>query len=576
MNYPEYINRVCGHVVTGNLNIIKHNGLKDTISKGPLFKEPRSINFDDNLVSVIKNVKDFLPIWCNKENVAQDCISAWFQEFVAIVTEETDNLKNKYVNDLRRSSIFNNSNASRELKYLHEHFIFCPIDKATKNVAIICKKYYIDNILEECKNNTGINISNLNVEIINKNVTKFCKSVLNFDTDPEISSIPHMVASPKFHKPILKMRYIVSYAKCSIKLLAKYLTQGLKAIYKEIVSYCKCNMLFKVTGVKRNWIILNNNPILEGLNYINEHSIARNVETYDFSTLYTNLKHDDIKLALRETIKLAFRRKKSKIISIYKKGFSWVSKPRNDTFVFDEHMLIQAVDFVIDNCYFTIGNMVFKQTVGVPIGIDCGPYIANLTLFYYENRFLETTYKSKYIVAKKLTYTYRLIDDITTLNSDGYFKEYFKEIYPPSLELNKENIGDLQANVLDLDINILDNNKFSCKLFDKRDNFNFKIVQFQPIHNNQASAISYGVFNSQIIRFSRICSDIKHFKERVLNMFNELCRLGYKDKRLIYNYNKIVRKHDLCWKYGISYSILLISCFNITLALHQIEFCIHG
>ena len=214
-------------------------------------------------------------------------------------------------------------------------------------------------------------------------------------------------------------------------------------------------------------------------------------------------------------------------------------------------MLIQAVDFVIDNCYFTIGNMVFKQTVGVPIGIDCGPYIANLTLFYYENRFLETTYKSKYIVAKKLTYTYRLIDDITTLNSDGYFKEYFKEIYPPSLELNKENVGDLQANVLDLDINILDNNKFSCKLFDKRDNFNFKIVQFQPIHNNQASAISYGVFNSQIIRFSRICSDIKHFKERVLNMFNELCSLGYKDKRLIYNYNKIVRKHDLCWKYGI-------------------------
>ncbi len=162
---------------------------------------------------------------------------------------------------------------------------------------------------------------------------------------------------------------------------------------------------------------------------------------------------------MHDTIKLAFRRrKKFKYIAIYEKSFSWVNKPRHGTFVFDEHMLIQAVDFVMDNCYFTVGSQVFKQSIGVPIGIDCGPYIANLTLFYYENRFLDKTCKSKYIIAKKLTYTYRLIDDITSLNSDGY--HYLKEIYPPSLELNRENIGDSQANVLDLDINIIDN-KFS-------------------------------------------------------------------------------------------------------------------
>ena len=111
---------------------------------------------------------------------------------------------------------------------------------------------------------------------------------------------------------------------------------------------------------------------------------------------------------------------------------------------------------------------------------------------------------------------------------------------------------------MDLDINILDN-KVNCKLFDKRDNFNFKIVQFQPVHNNQASAISYGVFNSQIIRFSRICTNFIHFKERVIHMFNELCSLGYKYERLIYNYNKVVRKHDLCWKYGVECKDILQS-----------------
>ena len=117
--------------------------------------------------------------------------------------------------------------------------------------------------------------------------------------------LPHMFSSPKFHKPKLKFRYVISYANCSIKPLAVKVSLALKAIYSEICRYTK--MLFKVTGINRNWVILNNKPILDSLNYINEHGIARNIQTFDFSTLYTNLDHKDMKDALRFTIKLAFR-----------------------------------------------------------------------------------------------------------------------------------------------------------------------------------------------------------------------------------------------------------------------------
>ena len=88
----------------------------------------------------------------------------------------------------------------------------------------------------------------------------------------------------------------------------------------------------------------------------------------------------------------------------------------------------------------------------IPIGVDAGPYIANLTLWYFENKFLENTFKSKYIVANKLGKTYRLIDDITSINPDGYFESHFNDIYPDSLQLNKENDRDISANVLDLNI----------------------------------------------------------------------------------------------------------------------------
>ena len=114
----------------------------------------------------------------------------------------------------------------------------------------------------------------------------------------------------------------------------------------------------------------------------------------------------------------------------------------------------------------------------------------------------EGTYKTKYIVTRKLRYTFRLIDDITTINSDGYFKEYVDNIYPACLELNKENEGTDRADMLDLRLSIEDG-KFISGLYDKRDAFKFDIVQFMPSCCNQSSSVLYGVFSSQIIRISR-------------------------------------------------------------------------
>ena len=75
------------------------------------------------------------------------------------------------------------------------------------------------------------------------------------------------------------------------------------------------------------------------------------------------------------------------------------------------------MDFLLDNCYFEVGNTLYKQCIGVPIGINPAPYMANLTMWYFENKFLDRTYKSKYYIVKNLSKTFRLIDDITTLIS---------------------------------------------------------------------------------------------------------------------------------------------------------------
>ena len=51
------------------------------------------------------------------------------------------------------------------------------------------------------------------------------------------------------------------------------------------------------------------------------------------------------------------------------------------------------------------------------------------------------------------------------------------QIYPPELQLNKANTSDTEAPFLDLHLSI-SNGFVSSKIYDKRDEFNFDIVNF--------------------------------------------------------------------------------------------------
>ena len=72
---------------------------------------------------------------------------------------------------------------------------------------------------------------------------------------------------------------------------------------------------------------------------------------------------------------------------------------------------------------------------------------------------------------------------------------FWQLIYPDSLTLNKDEV-DSAANVLDLDISINVEGKFSCKVYDKRDDFGFKVVKFQPLMSNHTSSVLYGTYYS--------------------------------------------------------------------------------
>ena len=78
----------------------------------------------------------------------------------------------------------------------------------------------------------------------------------------------------------------------------------------------------------------------------------------------------------------------------------------------------------------------YRQCVGIPMGTDCAPLLANLFLFYYEYKYMKNLIKNNIILAKKFNNTMRYIDDLLTLNNNQ-FDAAIKDIYPQELQLKK-------------------------------------------------------------------------------------------------------------------------------------------
>ena len=72
-------------------------------------------------------------------------------------------------------------------------------------------------------------------------------------------------------------------------------------------------------------------------------------------------------------------------IIINKQGCaSWSSKKRGHHFVFTKSLLKEAIKFLLDNYFFSIGNITMIQIIGIPMGSDPAPFFANLFLAHKE------------------------------------------------------------------------------------------------------------------------------------------------------------------------------------------------
>ena len=414
--------------------------------------------------------------------------------------------------------------------------------------------HYIDTLKQELSGTKAYEqTSEKEKSVINNhifhNATSFAVSV---NEDQE--RFPTFYWLPKLHKKTYKARFIANSSSCMTTELSKLITSCLTTIKNHVIKYCE--KVYERSGKNLFWSIKNS---CEVLNKLKSRGLrASSLSTNDFSTLYTTLSHDLIKDKLVDLIERTFQREGSLYIACNDRNALFTSDAVRNYSLWSCQRVFEALTFLLDNIYIRFGSKLYRQIVGIPMGTNCAPLVADLFLFCYERDFMMSlSAENQSGVIEAFNSTSRYLDDQLNIDNN-FFDSMVNRIYPSELQLNKANVSDAEASFLDVHLSISDG-FVKTKIYDKRDYFNFDIVNFPFLDGDVPRSASYGVYISQLIRFARVSSHADDFNTRNKVLTAKLLRQGYRYHKFRKAFSKFYRRHfDIVSKYNVGLKTLLL------------------
>ena len=533
-----------GHVITGDFNIVDDKKLRQLFQFGPKYREPPKVNWNLNFKIIMDAAEAYARKWAVLEEVDVECLSDWLSTVRDKVKARILRLRSSCAVTNTRSA-FGDLAVCKCLDALHDEYVVFPADKASNNIIFVCKSYYIQCLVNELKlhsdeQNNTYSLSTLCEEDIFRNHSSVLREFgISLASDDNV--LPSLYWIPKIHKNPYKQRFIAGSSKCTTKRLSHLLTIILTTIKNGLVRYC--DKVYETSGLNQMWILKNSKELLETLQTTKIKYTS--IRTFDFSTLYTTIPHDKLKSRISLLVKQAFFHKNGSrryqyIVITSNKGY--FSNNTDAKHKYTDEEIIKMLHFLIDNIFIKFAGMVFRQTVGIPMGTNCAPLLADLFLYSYEAEFIQSLNKAgRKNVAKRFINTYRYIDDLISLNNPT-IANYLDHIYPDELEIKETTESADSASYLDLFIQIR-HHDLHTKLYDKRDDFNFEIINFPYLSSNIPSAPAYGVYVSQLLRYCRACESYDDFRERHSLLAFKLVRQGFSVGRLASSFKKFYGRY---------------------------------
>ena len=144
---------------------------------------------------------------------------------------------------------------------------------------------------------------------------------------------------------------------------------------------------------------------------------------------------------MNNIINNAFKRKNGATrythIKVGRNKSYFTSNPLNGDSKYTASDICKMIEFLVDNIYVRFGRQLFRQMVGIPMGTNCAPLLADLFLYSYENEFLDKRIKEgKRKLARKSNLSYRYTDNLISFNNKK-FKEFISDIYLKELPISE-------------------------------------------------------------------------------------------------------------------------------------------
>lgn len=284
--------------------------------------------------------------------------------------------------------------------------------------------------------------------------------------------------------------------------------------------------------------------------------LRRRIDSRDFKTLYTTLPLLDLIDKVFRTVCAAFEYLKIDRIWVHREyeRVPWIAEPpetntrsggthhSNNSHVYALPEIKRMLKFVVENTFIMNGGRIFRQILGLPMGINPAPTAANLYLHWYEADFIDTLVAyGQTAKAKDYNLTFRLIDDLLALDNPHIDKDlqscdlfggiYCQWLYQGLTPTNADTV-ESEGTFAGILLQVTPDLRIKTTIFDKRRAFPFQVLRYVNPTSTSPRDMLAGIFVGQLHRCEEICADYDDFCKEAAIVADIMLRKGC-DRKMI-------------------------------------------
>jgi hypothetical protein len=560
------------HVRTMNINIIQHVQLRSAVCQGLNHIPLRPTSIAKAIASIMMAFEQLVQI-LHLNLIQFPTEAARLQLHATCLSSlKAASQANKFGFRFSGNFLFDITAVKNETEWLLKHMFCSGLDKAANNACFICIRHIRLQALERlsgddfrpCRQGSSWDFPSYILDKVVHDLSQILPESL-----PPFQSLPYLMATFKQHKA--KYRWLTNAHNTVFSNIAIFFTITSKVILESVKTWAHAKIInymdFLQVDTSLYWIV---NSIIDTT--LNLPTTIQDIFVVDISRCYETIPLSGpdnliqaitfiVKIAFKEAAKLHPRTHTNIWVRIALDGSPasalWATrKPHYGFWIeFTATRLLSLHQWLMLNCYLTLGDRVWLQCKGIPMGFSCSPIWCNMYLLSYEIKFIQRLAKlGRVDLLAKFKHAFRYIDDLCLLNVQNP-RDFLSPnqlrtddnpfwIYPLNvLEIKEETTSfsqstpekGISAHFMNVEfiLNEGDPHLFKFRKFDKCRDLPFAYTQYIKFRSNRPVHQAYNIAISQVLPILYISNSEPAAMDEIQALICTFCVNGFKRPRLI-------------------------------------------